>query len=256
MTWSLDDLRAPGSEPVGSSEVVYAFVSLEGEPSGRDESLLDDDERVRAGRFVHRSDARRFVLAHAALRLFLASSIGVDPRAVRYENGEHGKPRLVPQLVPAPAEFNLSHSGEIALMAITRAGALGVDVERERELPDALIIAEKYFSVVEGAALRGMPEIERPGAFFRCWTRKEAVIKADGGGLGVPLDSFDVDLAPGSLSALKAFRHRPTGEGEWSLRDLTAPAGYAAAGAIRVPVSGPTQWRELVSAVRRASESR
>ena len=243
MIWSAADLRALEAVRIGPSEVVYAFVSLVGEPSAVDEALLDDEERHRSQRFVRPTDCSRFVLAHAALRLFLARCLGVEPATVLYETGTHGKPRLVPGL--GPLEFNLSHSEGLGLLAVARDRSVGVDVEHVRELPDALDIADTHFSVAERDELRSLPQAERRAAFFYCWTRKEAVIKAGGEGLGRALDSFDVDLAPGSTSALKRWAGRSGEEAELSLRDLPAPPGYAAAAAVAAPASALIGWREL-----------
>ena len=186
---------------------MYVFVSLAGAPSALDEALLDDEERARSRRFVRAVDCHRFVLAHAALRLFLARCLDVDPVTVGYEKGLHGKPRLGAGLVPL--EFNLSHSDVLGLLAVARDRSVGVDVERTREVPDVLAIADTHFSAAERMGLRSLPPAERLAAFFRCWTRKEAVIKASGEGLGLALDSFDVDLAPGSMSALKRYAADP-----------------------------------------------
>ncbi len=238
------DLRALQTIRVGPSEVVYAFLSLAGEPSDLDEALLDDEERARAARLHRPADRHRFVLAHAALRLFLARCLDTHPTAVRYENGVHGKPRLGPGL--PSLEFNLSHSGEMGMVAVARDRSVGVDVEQLRDMPDALSIAETHFSGAERAVLRSLPRAEQRGAFFRCWTRKEAVIKATGEGLARALDSFDVGLAPGSLSALSRFDGRAGNVAGWSLRALTAPTGYEAAGAVAVAKGAPpTTWREL-----------
>jgi 4'-phosphopantetheinyl transferase len=240
--WSTAELRALGAIRVDPLEVIYAFVSLGGEPSAVDESLLDEGEHRRSRRFVHSTDRQRFVLAHAALRLFLARCLGIDPTRVLYENGAHGKPQLLPGL--PPLEFNLSHSDEVALVAATRDGSVGVDIERMREVRDLLSIADSHFSAAERDALRSVPEVDRRPAFFRCWTRKEALIKASGEGLALDLDSFDVDLRPGSTSALQRFAGRSGVETEFSLRDLPSPPGYAAAGAIaRVRI--PVRWQEL-----------
>ena len=238
------DLRALGSITVGPSEVVYAFLRVVGEPSALDEALLDDEERARSTRFVRPVDRRRFVLAHAALRLFLARCLDIHPTAVRYENGVHGKPRLRPGL--PSLEFNLSHSGGLALLAIARDRSIGVDVEQVRDVPGALSIADTHFSATEREVLRSLPPAEQRGAFFRCWTRKEAVVKAVGEGLSRALDSFDVDLAPGSMSALTRFHGPPGAADGWSLRDLMAPTGYEAAGAVAVARGAPPmRWREL-----------
>jgi len=236
MIWSAADLRALEGIPVGHSEVVYAFLSLEGEPSALDEALLDDEERRRARRFVQLHDRRRFVRAHAGLRLFLALCLEVEPATVRYETGVHGKPRLLPGL--PPLEFNLSHSEELGLLAVARDRWVGVDVEHVRDLPDAMSIADTHFTSAESKALRSLPPPELRETFFRYWARKEAVIKAGGEGLGRALDSFDVDGAPGSR-----------GRTEWLFRDLPSPAGYAAAGAVAADQGARVQWREFSTEV-------
>jgi 4'-phosphopantetheinyl transferase len=241
---SCADLRALEAIDVGPAEVVYAFLPLGDEPCSLDEALLDDEERARSMRFVRPSDRCRFVLAHAALRLFLARCLDVHPAAVRYENGVNGKPRLgrgLPSL-----EFNLSHSAGSGLVAVARDRPVGMDVEQVRDVPDALCIADTHFSPAERQVLRSLPAVERPNAFFRCWTRKEAMVKAIGEGLGRALGSFDVDLAPGSTSALTRFEGRSGNVTGWSLRDLTAPAGYAAAGAVAAtPGAAAPRWREV-----------
>jgi 4'-phosphopantetheinyl transferase len=244
MISSASDLRALKAITVGPSEVVYAFLSVAGEPSALDEALLDDDERARSMRFVRPPDRRRFVLAHAALRLFLARCLDIHPAAVRYENGVHGKPRLAPGL--PSLEFNLSHSGGLGVVAVARDRPVGVDVEQLRDVPDALSIADTHFSAAEREVLRSLPPAEQRGAFFRCWTRKEAVVKAVGEGFGRALDSFDVDLTPGSLSALTRFDGSAGDVAGWSLRELPAPAGYEAAGAVAVAARAPqARWRQL-----------
>jgi 4'-phosphopantetheinyl transferase len=249
--WSTADLRDLETIRVGSSEVVYAFVSLVGEPSGVDEALLDDKERLRSRRFLRSADCSRFVLAHAALRLLLAGALGVEPASVRYVSGVHGKPRLAPGLVPL--EFNLSHSEGVALVAVARDRAVGVDVEHVRDMPDALNIAATHFSAAERAELRALSSADRRAGFFYCWTRKEAVIKTSGEGLSRALDSFDVDLAPGSTSALRRYAGEHGSGTDMIVRDLPSPPGYAAAGAVAAPESAGIRWRELAIGVERAA---
>ncbi|MCW2573775.1 MAG: phosphopantetheine-protein transferase [Frankiales bacterium] len=254
--WSGAQLRDMEALRIGTSEVLYAFVSLAGEPSSQDEALLDDEERARSRRFVHRVDCYRFVIAHAALRLILARCIDVDSAAIRYEHGDHGKPRLAPGL--GRLEFNLSHSQDLALLAITRDRPVGVDVEWLRVLSgDVMDLSETQFSETERKVLRALPPAERRTGFFRCWTRKEALIKASGEGLTRDLDSFDVDVSPGSKSALLQIDGRIGQDAGWLLRDLPAPPGYAAAGALeggsyfprslgrRSPPIGHPCWRNV-----------
>ncbi len=256
MIASAADLRTLEPISLGPSEIVHAFVSVTGEPSALDEALLDDEERARSTRFVRPSDRRRFVLAHAALRLLLARCLDLPPDAVRYKIGVHGKPRLGRGL--PPLEFNMSHSGGLAMLAVSQGGSVGVDVEYVRQVPDALSIADMHFSTPERNALRALPPAELRDAFLRCWTRKEAVIKASGQGLNLPLDSFDVVVDPGATSALPRFHGARGDTARWSLRDLAAPPGYVAAGACAGPLGASSPpWRELSNDVpKRTKPSR
>ena len=247
--WCTEDFRALDAVRVRKSEVVYAFVSLGGKPSVMDEAVLDAMERGRARRFMRRTDCHRFILAHAALRLFLAGCLGAEPTTVRYESGVSGKPRLAAGL--APLEFNLSHSEELALVAVARQRAVGVDVERLRDVPEALGIADVYFSRPEREELHSLRPSERREAFLRCWTRKEAVTKASGEGLGTPIDSSEVDLAVAARSALKRYaanaRKRFDGAYETSSRPAAMPPPAPSRRRVRAVrgrrTARPTSWR-------------
>lgn len=181
------------------------------------------------------------MLAHAALRRVLGGHLELDPRAVRYEIGVHGKPRLARDL-PA-LEFSLAHADALGLIAVAWGRPLGVDVECLRPFPDALKIAEDQFAPAEARALRALAPADRDAAFLRIWTRKEAVLKAEGRGLDRPLDSLEVDLAPGSASALRRIDGRSGAAAGWVLRDLAAPTGYIAAGAVRRDDGPVPDWR-------------
>jgi 4'-phosphopantetheinyl transferase len=241
--WSVADLRDLDALVVAPLEVVYACVSIGGEPSGDDEAVLDGEESERSRRFVHPSDRNRFILSHTALRVVLGRALGIPPADVAYEAGRNGKPRLAGS--PTPLQFNLSHSHELGLLAVGRELPLGIDIEHVRDLPDLIEIADQHFSPEELLELKSLPEADQQGAFFRCWTRKEAVIKVHGDGLEHPLDSFEVDLEPGSASALRRYGGLPADEVELSLRDLPAPAGYVAAGAVADAAGTRITWREL-----------
>jgi 4'-phosphopantetheinyl transferase len=245
MVWTVARLSDLAVIEVPESVVVYAFVSLGAELTADAVELLDDDESVRAGRFVHARDRRSFVNAHAALRLLVAHALGVATGQVAYTHGHNGKPALAPGL--GSLRFNLAHSAEIGLVALARERSVGVDVEQLHELADALDVAEQNFSPAERAALLAVPSEERSHAFLRCWTRKEAVVKLDGEGIGAGLDSFDVDLSAGATSALLRYEDRDGREAPLTLRDLTAPPGYVAAGAAEVVPGDEVTWRELTS---------
>ena len=128
--------------------------------------------------------------------------------------------------------FNLSHSQGLALYAVTRGREIGVDLECIRPISDAEQIAERFFSAHENAVFRTIPAHEKPKAFFNCWTRKEAYLKALGDGLARPLDEFDVSLAPGEPAKLLRIEGAPQEASRWSLNRLEPGSGYVAALAV------------------------
>jgi 4'-phosphopantetheinyl transferase len=190
-------------------------------------STLSADERDRADRFYFERDRRRYTCARAILRRLLARYLDVDPRAIAFQYGPHGKPALSGPFAGA-LTFNVSHSGEVAMLAIARGIELGVDVEQVRDMPDAEEIATRFFSPREVARLLSLPESARNAAFFSCWTRKEAYLKALGSGLARPLDEFDVTFAPGEPPRLTVPDDNDEGK-RWTIHELTPADGYAAA---------------------------
>ena len=195
------------------------------------EAVLSPDERVRAERFVFAADRNRFVAARAVLRRLLAGYLGTTPPDVRLSYDAYGKP-VVSGYPSAPA-FNVSHSHDAAVFAISRAGDVGVDVEALRPLPDAEALAARFFAAREVENLRALAPAERESAFFRGWTRKEAFIKAVGRGLRLPLNSFEVTLGP--LDPVEVVRADVAGgDGPpWTLAELPRVPGYVGAVAVR-----------------------
>ncbi len=241
--WSLAGLRSLDALSVGRSEVLYAFLCLDGVPSARDEAVLDDEEHARSQRFLQPGDRRRFVVSHVSTRVLLARCLNVLPEAIRYDANGDGKPRVAPEL--GPLEFSLSHSGAVGLLAVTPDRPVGIDVEHLRDMADALLIAQQHFARAEIEALRSVPLNARPAAFLRYWTHKEALVKATGEGLSRPLDSFEVDMTD-STAALKRFDSSPGDRCGWSLRELKSPTGLVAAGAVAsTPGATPQRWRAL-----------
>jgi 4'-phosphopantetheinyl transferase len=195
-------------------------------------SLLDPAERERASRLRTPELTRRFVVAHGALRRLLAGALGCRPEAVVFTADENGKPHLPGQGL----HFNLSHAGELALLAVSAAGPLGVDVEPVRALPDRDLVADRFFSPHERRALAAAADRDR--AFFTLWTRKEAYLKALGYGLARPLAEFDVSLD--EPARLLADRAQPAAVETWELFHLTPAPGYL--GAVCAPAAcGPVR---------------
>jgi 4'-phosphopantetheinyl transferase len=194
-------------------------------------AVMSGDERARADRLRRLEDRRRFIVSRAGLRRILGAWLGVAPQALRLGEGEYGKPCLA--TVGGPP-FNVSHSGDLALIAVSRSHAVGVDIEQTgRGLDELDAIAQAYFSTAERLAYAALPRAERARAFYRGWTRKEAVAKALGLGMSLPGPSFDVTLtAEPKLLRLA----EDTAPSPWSLTDLDLPPGYA--GALASPASG------------------
>ena len=195
--------------------------------------LLTDDELERASRFVFERDRQRFIVARGTLRSILGRYIPVSPGQLRFSYNPYGKPFLAPEFSSHLLNFNLSHSGSMALCALTRNMEIGVDIERLR--PDFAYdeIAERFFSANEVVVLRTIPAEEQLQAFYNCWTRKEAYIKAHGKGLSLPLDSFDVSFAPGDLPRVLITRENPQESSHWTLLDLQPGPGYVGALAVK-----------------------
>jgi 4'-phosphopantetheinyl transferase len=203
------------------------------------ESFLAPDESTRAATFRFEHLRRSFMLSRGALRFLIGSYMGVSPEKVPLIQGVHGKPSLVQPERASPAfEFNVSHSGDLALFAFTTGCELGVDVEQIRLLEDMTRVASHFFSREETEDLFSLPPAERERAFFLCWTRKEAFVKAVGEGLSIPLDSFRVTLRPGQPARLLHLDHDVALAQAWMLHDLQVAmrevsVGYAAALAYR-----------------------
>ena len=191
--------------------------------------LLASDELLRSQRFRFERDRRHFIGARGVLRTILSLYLKMSPAQVQFSYGSHGKPSLAAACGDGRLRFNVSHSHELALYAVTYDRELGVDIEFMRPLDDAESIATHFFSVHEQAELRCLPAHLKHQGFFNCWTRKEAYIKATGEGLYQPLDEFDVSLTPGEPARLLAVQGKSDEVQRWSLRALQPPVGYAAA---------------------------
>jgi len=190
--------------------------------------LLSEDELQRAGRFYFERDRKRFIIARAAMRSILAQYVESTAQQLTFIYGEKGKPELARPHATG-IKFNLSHSNEFALLAIAHNACLGIDIEFIKDDFAAHDIATRFFSPNEVSTFLKVADSERARAFFHCWTRKEAYIKAVGEGLSIPLDSFDVAFGPGVQACLLNVKTSPDEPARWSMYDLAAPPRYAAA---------------------------
>jgi len=195
-------------------------------------NLLAPDERARADRFLYEEDRRRYTVARGVLRTLLARYLKVQPGSLDFLYGVHGKPSLLEASDGCDLRFNLSHSHGLALYAFAISREVGVDIERVRPNTDIAGVARRSFSTAEVRALSIIPPDERREAFFACWTRKEAFIKAHGEGIALGLNRFDVEFRPGEPAALLRFGGDPAEVSRWSMRALEAGEGYMAALAV------------------------
>lgn len=185
------------------------------------ENVLCEAERERASRFHFAKDRQAHIAAHGALRHILASYLHCPPAGIQFSEGTNGKPSVL------GVRFNLSHSADLALIAVTQEHEVGVDVEHIDPRRADLNVAQRFFSPAENYILMSLTIEQQTEAFFNCWTRKEAYLKAIGLGLSVPLDSFDVSLAPGEPARLLRGA-----DARWRLRSLAPAPSYIGALAI------------------------
>ena len=196
-------------------------------------SVLADDELARASRFSFEIDRRQFMAARGILRAILSQYVHIPPGELRFHYNQYGKPFLAPQLNPYRLNFNLSHSGGLALYAITRNMEIGVDVERVRSDFEYEEIAKCFFSWKEAAFLSMTSTDMKPDAFYDCWTRKEAYIKAHGKGLSLPLDSFDVSFPLERPEMFLLTQEDSQQRFPWTVLSLRPGPGYVGALAAR-----------------------
>jgi len=196
------------------------------------EATLSADEIQRADRFHFQGDKDRFIAAHGCLRDILARYHHWEPGQLTFSANDYGKPALSTDLSERRMDFNLSHSEDLALVAVAWERKVGVDLERMRQGISAQVIARQYFSKSEVTELLGLPSEQWQVGFFNCWTRKEAYIKAQGLGFSLPLESFDVSLGPNEPVILRATRPDPQEAARWTLLSLEVSPSYAAALAV------------------------
>ena len=200
-------------------------------------ATLDSAEQERAARFHFQRDRDHFTACRGILREVLGGYMGQSPASIQFEYGAYGKPSVRTDAAMARMRFNLSHSHGVCVLAFSRDRELGIDVEAIRAEFAGEEIAERYFSPRELAELRSLPAAVRTQAFFLCWTRKEAYIKARGLGLQIPLDSFSVSLTPDAPAVLSSVD-----ASQWNLHSLEAWPNFAAAIVERGAASTRRLW--------------
>jgi 4'-phosphopantetheinyl transferase len=236
-----------GGINLAASEVHVWAASLD-VGSKRLETLresLSPEERQRAARFRFDRHRNRFIAGRGLLREILSGYLNARPSELEFCYGLNGKPHLGGHWCDHSLQFNLAHSEDLALFAVTSQGAVGIDVEHIRVLKDAEELVERFFSVAEASALKMLPDSVRPAAFFNLWTRKEAWLKATGEGIGNLLHRVEVSFLPNTPARLEQLPADLGDSTVWSLHDLTPAVGFAAALAVRSvePTFHCRQWK-------------
>lgn len=238
--------QEPATHPTLVSGQVHLWrVSLHASPAqvAGWQALLSPDERERAARFYFERDRRRYTVARSVLRRLLGAYLRRDPSAVRFVYADKGKPSLDPASGWPDISFNLSHAGDVAVVALCTQGRIGVDIEQHRPLDDLPGLARTVFSPQELRDLNELPSVQRQRAFYDCWTRKEAFIKAIGDGLSYPLAQFDVTLRPDAPAQLLRVADEPDAQARWQMASF--PPGPDYSGALVVEGQGHSLsfWR-------------
>ncbi len=235
-TWPL---RAAGPELL-TGEIHIWRVDLARSPAQESHlvRLLDDEERDRTSRFRFAADRRRYIASHGALRLLLGQLTGDAPETIEFVAGPYGKPALSGRHARSSIQFNLTHSHEMALIAVGCDHPLGVDIEQLRPIPEASGIASRFFSPAEQAQFAPLvgTDLEQTG-FFACWTRKEAIIKCIGEGFQHPTQSFSVAFLPDEPAAVLGDESTGAPLLSWFVQALQPGEGYAGAVAATEPAA-------------------
>ncbi len=218
----------PGSPAAGEAQLWLVPIATPPKPLDALATLLDDAERAHADRFKFARDRRSYIVSHAVLRMVLGAYLDVAPDRVAIVQEAGPKPRFA--LERAPFDFNLSHSGDYALIGASLR-PIGVDLEAIRPFDDHAQIARAHFAPDEVAALAALPDCRRLEGFFACWTCKEAYVKALGLGLAEPLDGFAVAVDPDAPPALLAVAGSVEAACDWSLWSARPVPDYRAAAA-------------------------
>jgi 4'-phosphopantetheinyl transferase len=238
-------LRSVPSLSPGAVHVWPLLLDASDESLRLCETHLAPEEIARANRFAFERLRRTFVFAHGQMRLLLGHYARATPASLEYVTGPAGKPALAPHQPFAPTlSFNLTHSADRALLAVSDGRLVGIDLERTSRNPDAMAIAGNYFFGSEFEAISRAAEARRQEEFFRYWTAKEAVLKAQGTGLSLALDAFCVTFEPDLSCAAVASFDAVRLEADWFVRALPCEPGWSAAVAARsrdwhVEIMGP-----------------
>ncbi|HET7624470.1 MAG TPA: 4'-phosphopantetheinyl transferase superfamily protein [Verrucomicrobiae bacterium] len=225
----------PDDPRLEAGEVHVRAASLEISPETLEKFsvFLCASEKERARRFKFDVLRNRFIAGRGLLRKMLGFYLNCEPAKLEFDYSAQGKPELSGEFSKSGFQFNLAHSENAALFAITRAGEIGVDIERVRAIKNMDELVARFFCARENELFRKLSDEEKPAAFFNLWTRKEAILKATGEGITRSLNLVEVSFLPGEPAQLIAVNGDSEKAKQWILRDLAPAPGFAGALAIQ-----------------------
>lgn len=222
--------------PIMTAHEIHVWCSDLDQPSSIVEScrnVLSHEEIAVANRLRSSSDVSRYVVAHGLLRKIIATYLEIAPEVIAFQQGRSGKPLLEFPTEAPKLRFNMSHSGDAAVYALSASNEVGIDLEQLRIVAGAEAIVHRNFSTIEQATWSALNAEDRHTAFLRCWTRKEAYLKATGVGLEGDLRGFSVSYAANQDPALLSIDNGHDNPAQWSLLELVPVHGYVGALAVR-----------------------
>jgi 4'-phosphopantetheinyl transferase len=220
--------------PLAGKAIHVWAAPLNGVPESLEKftATLSPEEKERAQRFKLDKLRNRFIAGRGTLREILGHYLQIKPLDLRFAYSANGKPMLAEKLADSGIHFNLAHSGDLAVVAITRVGEIGVDVEQIRPIKNVEDLVARFFSSRENEQFQKIPADEKPAAFFNLWTRKEALLKATGEGITGSLKLVEVSFLPGTPARLLAISGDAPKAGRWRLQELLPAIGFTGAVAI------------------------
>ena len=231
----------PRCGPLQSGNVEVWRIGLEaGSRTEQLAAVLNQEETARANRFLFDRDRIRFIAGRSALRTILGRYLDLPAEAVEFSYNAFGKPALAQSQRALGPSFNLSHSSQIAVLAVSQNTALGIDIERKRRTVKFRALAARFFSETESRFLAQLPDIRLEHTFFQIWTCKEAYLKGHGRGLSLSLMSFDVSVGENRDPTLMASRHDPDDPDIWQFREIRCHPDYICTLAQRGPINAVT----------------